>query len=144
MGSNYADNMQNQRDQKEAAARESGANLEQALTKDKAGTYSDPYGTSGSSSGSTMSFRQRGDVTQKRVGGDTRVRDDANSGTAGAGGSQAGDVSMANTLGGQQQQADQSVMQQGVPQNASWQQYRQPVDLNTVRQNLMNALKGQV
>lgn len=139
----YKDTLDSQREFKEAQEKASGADLEKAPSNDKAGTYSDPYGTSGSSSGSTMSFRQRGDVTQKRVGGDTRVRDDANSGTAGAGGSQAGDVSMANTLGGQQQQADQSVMQKGVPQNASWQQYRQPVDLNTVRQNLMNALKGQ-
>jgi len=95
----------------------------------------DPYGKNAQgSTGLTVSFRQRGDDTQKRVGGDTRVRNDSNSGTAGVGGATMGTMSDAMGVGNSTQ------AQPSVTDNASWEATRQPVDLNSVRMNLMNML----
>lgn len=100
----------------------------------------DPYGkNTPGGSGLTASFRQRGDSMQKRVGLDTRVRGDENSGTAGAAGSTVG--TMQDAMAPDQSQGTaQQVMQQGVPQNASWEATRQPVDLQSVRGSLMSFL----
>lgn len=105
-----------------------------------AAAAANPYGRSSTgNTGTTSSFRQRGDATQKRVNEDTRVRGDANSGTAGVNGAQTGQVSMVDALGGQVQQDQQP---QPV-QNASWQATRQPVDLASVRQRVLQSLKPQ-
>lgn len=102
----------------------------------------DPYGTNSTgNAGTSRSFRQRGDVTQKRVNTDTRVRNEANSGTAGAKGKGQGS-SMQNALEISNTQEQATPAQQGVPQNAAWQATRQAVDLQSVRGRLMSGLKS--
>ncbi len=102
----------------------------------------DPYGNaSNGNSGTSRSFRQRGDVTQKRVNTDTRVRSEANSGTAGAGGK----VAKGQQQGGMQQSLDagvQTAQTEQIPQNAAWQASRQAVDLSSVRQRIMGNIKS--
>lgn len=102
----------------------------------------DPYGNaSNGNSGTSRSFRQRGDVTQKRVNTDTRVRSEANSGTAGAGGNKvASGMQQALDTGATQQDATAQVPQ--IPQNAAWQATRQAVDLSSVRQRIMGGIKS--
>lgn len=101
----------------------------------------DPYGRNATgATGSSASFRQRGDASQKRVNNDTRVRDDANSGTAGANGEYGSQGAMSAALGGDQSQSQQS------PQpvtSAAWQGTRQPVDLASVRSRVLQSLKPQ-
>lgn len=105
----------------------------------------DPYGknTTGTT-GTTASFRQRGDASQKRVNTDTRVRDDANSGTAGAGGSGVGKaVTMTDALSDNNGQQALVPGQSQIPLNASWKATRQPVDINSVRQRVLQSLTPQ-
>lgn len=101
----------------------------------------DPYGknTTGAT-GSSASFRQRGDASQKRVNNDTRVRDDANSGTAGANGAYGSQSSMTAVLGAPEEQQAQ---QEGPVMTTSWQATRQPVDLASVRERVLQSLKPQ-
>lgn len=101
----------------------------------------DPYGTgSTGSTGASRSFRQRGDTNQKRVNTDTRVRNEANSGTAGAGGKVASGMKQSLDTGATQQDATAQVPQ--IPQNAAWQATRQAVDLSSVRQRIMGGIKS--
>ena len=93
------------------------------------------------STGTSRSFRQRGDTSQKRVNTDTRVRNEANSGTAGAGGNKvASGMQQALDTGATQQDATAQVPQ--IPQNAAWQATRQAVDLSSVRQRIMGGIKS--
>lgn len=101
----------------------------------------DPYGTGlTGSTGTSRSFRQRGDTNQKRVNTDTRVRNEANSGTAGAGGKVASGMKQSLDTGATQQDATAQVPQ--IPQNAAWQATRQAVDLSSVRQRIMGGIKS--
>lgn len=101
----------------------------------------DPYGTgSTGSTGTSRSFRQRGDTNQKRVNTDTRVRNEANSGTAGAGGKVASGMKQSLDTGAAQQDATAQAPQ--IPQNAAWQATRQSVDLSSVRQRIMGGIKS--
>lgn len=101
----------------------------------------DPYGTGlTGSTGTSRSFRQRGDTSQKRVNTDTRVRNEANSGTAGAGGKVASGMKQSLDTGATQQDATAQVPQ--IPQNAAWQATRQAVDLSSVRQRIMGGIKS--
>lgn len=106
-----------------------------------AAASANPYGRNATgNTGTTASFRQRGDATQKRVNDDTRVRSDANSGTAGVNGAQSGNVSMSDALAvDSDQQPPQQVPMGGV----TWQATRQPVDLASVRQRVLQSLKPQ-
>ena len=117
----------------------------QANAKSKAQIAADPYGkTTTGVTGTSASFRQRGSDTQKRVNTDTRVRDDANSGTAGASGSTAGQVSgMAAAMSQDQTSTQQTVQTPSDVQNASWQATRQPVDINSVRNRVLQSLLPQ-
>lgn len=99
----------------------------------------DPYGRNGAgTTGTSASFRQRGEVSQKRVNTDTRVRDDANSGTAGANGKVG---SMAAALS--PEDAAQAQQAPDMPVNASWQATRQSVKLNDVRSRVLQSLLPQ-
>lgn len=110
----------------------------QASTKTKKNS-NDPYGQT---SVATQSMRRRGSVDQQRVGVDTRVRNDVNSGTAGAGG-----TGMAEALGAptDMQAAQQQQQQQG-QQQTLWTAQRQPTDIGSIQsrvlQNLRNLTTG--
>nr|UVX62844.1 MAG: hypothetical protein [Bacteriophage sp.] len=82
------------------------------------------------SGGGTTAVRRRGSSEQTRVGNDTRVRDDASSGTAGAKGSSIGQA-MAESSG--------SPLGQSV-QNGLWQATRQPTDLASIQQRVLQSL----
>lgn len=83
-------------------------------------------GTTGSES-----VRRRGASDQQRVGADTRVRDDASSGTAGATGAGMG-AAMSQAAGTQQATAP-------AQSNAMWQATRQPTDLASVQQRVLQS-----
>lgn len=114
---------QKERDRAAAAAQKAA----EANAAASAPAAVDPYGTSGISN---QSVRRRGDSTQQRVGTDTRVRDDASSGTAGAAG---GSIGAAMS-----QAAAPAVPEQ--PQNAMWQAARQPTDLASIQQRVLQSL----
>lgn len=130
---NYADSRDARTD------RESSATVP-AVAVDPA-TY-DPYGTAATgTTGTSRSFRQRGDVAQKRVNTDSRVRSDANSGTAGAQGSEVGS-SMKQSLDTGSNVQDTLQNADAIPQNASWEASRQPVDISSVRSRVMQSIKS--
>lgn len=77
------------------------------------------------------SVRRRGSAEQQRVGSDTRVRDDSSSGTAGAAGAGMG-AAMSQAAGTQQAAPVQA--------NAMWQATRQPTDLASIQQRVLQSL----
>lgn len=81
--------------------------------------------------GGTTSVRRRGSSEQTRVGNDTRVRDDASSGTAGAKGSSIGQA-MAESSG--------SPVGQPAQGGGLWQATRQPTDLASIQQRVLQSL----
>lgn len=88
----------------------------------------DPYGSAGLAN---QSVRRRGSSEQQRVGQDTRVRGDQSSGTAGAAGSSIGKA-MAEATG--------SAVGQPMQTNSLWQATRQPTDLASIQQRVLQSL----
>lgn len=88
--------------------------------------------TDAGAASATQSVRRRGSAEQQRVGQDTRVREDASSGTGGAAGSAMGSAMAANTG------AQPSVQQ--ASQNPLWQGARQATDLASIQQRVLQSL----
>ena len=88
-----------------------------------------------SSSVGTTSVRRRGSSEQTRVGNDTRVRDDSSSGTAGAEG---------NTMGKAMAESSGSPVGQPAQGGGLWQATRQPTELASIQQRVLQSLTNPV
>lgn len=147
---NYADN-EWLRQQKKAEQEKANSTISKSDTGGTEQTAQDIYNVRGGSKGTGMSlaeFQQKGDLSpnsgggttavrrrgsseQTRVGSDTRVRDDASSGTAGAQGSSIGKA-MAESSG--------SPVGQPAQGGSLWQASRQPTDLASIQQRVLQSL----
>lgn len=137
---NYADNVDRIREKERNAQSQADKNNAARDSWEARGGYEgtgqtlQDYANSGGAQSSggvaTQSFRRRGSTEQSRVGNDTRVRGDATSGTAGAGG---------GAMGTAMQEASGAATAQS-NQNPLWQATRQPVDLASIQQRVLQSL----